>query len=111
MEKWVRVEAGSDGAGRKKSSGREREAISRPRSNLVERSEREIKPHLDVAGASRTDDRIAGRDVGCGAPAAERAGGRAGVTASTIIIHGAERIGEEGVIEYVKDLEPELGGV
>ena len=49
--------------------------------------ERELQPELHVAGASRTDDRIAGCDVGCRAAAAERAGGGPGVTASTIIIH------------------------
>ena len=41
-------------------------------SNLALRSERELEPELDVAGAARADERIAGGDVGCGAPAAER---------------------------------------
>jgi len=36
-------------------------------------SERELEPDLHVAGATRTDERIAGGDIGCGAPAAERA--------------------------------------
>ena len=33
--------------------------------------ERELQTHLNVPGASRTDDRISGYDVGCAAPAAE----------------------------------------
>jgi hypothetical protein len=56
-----------------------------PRS--LEDSEGDLQPELNVAAASRTDDRIAGGDVGCGASAAERAAGRPGVTASTVIIH------------------------
>jgi len=36
--------------------------------------ERELQPELHVSAASRTDERIAGRDVGRGAPAAESAG-------------------------------------
>jgi len=74
-----------------------------------EDSEGELQPDLNVAAASWTDDRIAGGDVGCGAPATERAGGGPGVTASTIIIHWAERIRDEGMIEHVKELDPELG--
>ena len=35
--------------------------------------ERELQPELHHTAASRTDKRIAGRDVGRGAPAAERA--------------------------------------
>ncbi len=33
--------------------------------------EHELQPELHHAVASRTDERITGRDVGCGAPAAE----------------------------------------
>ena len=36
--------------------------------------ERELQAELHVSAASRTDERIAGRDVGRGAPAAESAG-------------------------------------
>src|SRR6266403_1163286 len=36
--------------------------------------ERKLQPELHVSAASRTDERIAGRDVGRGAPAAESAG-------------------------------------
>ena len=43
---------------------------------LAERLESELEPELDVAGAARTDERIAGGDVGCGAPAAERGAAR-----------------------------------
>src|SRR5580704_2422592 len=37
------------------------------------KSKRQLQPELHHAAASRTDERIAGRDVGCGAPAAEMA--------------------------------------
>src|SRR5438445_2098464 len=37
--------------------------------------EGELQTELNVAAASRTDERIAGGHVGCGAPAAKRAGG------------------------------------
>ena len=39
--------------------------------------ERELQPELHDAAASRADERIAGRDVGRGAAAAERLRGRA----------------------------------
>ena len=70
--------------------------------------EAEFQPELHYAGASRTDERIAVCDVGRGAPAAERCGHRR-VTPSVIANHSAVGIGDDGVIEHVKHLEPELG--
>jgi hypothetical protein len=46
-------------------------------------SKGELQPKLYVAGASRTNNRITGLDVGRGAPAAENTGGT-GVKLSTI---------------------------
>src|SRR5712691_2538694 len=77
-------------------------------------SERKLHPELYHAAASRAYDRIAGRDVGCGAPAAERAGGPhvIGATRSAAIaIRCIVRIGDDGVIEDVKELDPELSVV
>src|SRR2546426_474574 len=71
-------------------------------------SEGELQPELNLAAASRTDDRIAGGDIGRGAPAGERGTAR-GVAASTVTVHGAKRIGDDGVIEEVEELSPELG--
>jgi hypothetical protein len=70
--------------------------------------ERELQPELHHAAASRTDKRISGRDVGRGAPAAERTG-FAQVTAQKAGVRLTERIGDIGLIENVKDLPTELG--
>src|SRR6266478_8853951 len=73
-------------------------------------SERELQPELHHAGASRADQRIAGRDVGSRAPAAEP--GAAGIVADTAATSAHRRavgVGEIGVIEHVKELHPELG--
>src|SRR5882762_2185349 len=72
--------------------------------------EGELQPELHHATASRTDQRIGGRVVGRGAAAAKRAAGRR-VIAETRAIRCAVRIGDIGVIEYVKELHTELGAV
>src|SRR5882762_7748471 len=72
--------------------------------------ERELQPDLNHAATSRTDQRIARCHVGCGAPAAERAGAR-GVVAEKSAIRCAVWIGDDGMIEQVKELGPELGSV
>ena len=48
--------------------------ILHPLELAAQKLERELQAELHHAAASRTDERIAGRDVGCGAPGAERAG-------------------------------------
>ena len=66
------------------------------------------------AAASRADQRIAGGDVGCGAPAAERAWGPHVISSArtaAIAIRRTVRIGDDGVIEQIKELHPELGVV
>jgi len=69
-------------------------------------TERNLQPELNVAAGSRTDERIAGRDVGCGAPAAENLGGPHVIlcTRATIVSRCAVRIEDEGVIEQIKEL-------
>jgi hypothetical protein len=77
-------------------------------------SEGELHPELHHATASRTDERIAGSDVGCGAPATERAGGAHVISStgsSAIAIRCTVRIRDDRVIEQVKELDPELGVV
>ena len=69
--------------------------------------EQDLQPELHRAGVSRTDDRIAGCDIGRGAAAAERIGAR-GVAASGVAVHRAERVGDDGSIEDVEKLNPEL---
>ena len=76
--------------------------------------EGELHPELNVAAASRTDERIAGGHVGCGTPAAERAGsphviGSTGGAA--IAIRRPVGIGDDGLIEDVKELDAELSVV
>src|SRR6266516_5718502 len=83
-------------------------------SNLPESLERQLQSELHHAAASRPNEWIAGRDVGCGAPTAERAGGShvIGPTRSApISIRCTVRIGNDGVIEQIKELDPELGVV
>ncbi len=76
--------------------------------------EGELQPELNVAAAPRTDQGIAGGHVGCGTPAAERAGG-AHVIGSTrsaaITVRRTVRIGDDGLIEDVKELDAELSVV
>jgi len=69
--------------------------------------EHELQAELDRAGVSRADDWIAGRDIGRGAPTAERAIGRR-IAASGVAIDRAEGISDLGVIEHVEELRPEL---
>src|SRR5438128_1325567 len=71
-------------------------------------SECELQAELHDAAASRTNQRVAGRYVGRRASAAE-AGRSRGVIAATPAIRRAVRIGDEGVIEDVKELNAELG--
>src|SRR5437867_13341250 len=75
-----------------------------------ETSEHQLQPELHHTVASRTDERIAGRDVGRGAPTTEPAWAR-GIIAEVGAIRCAVRIGDNGVIEQVEDLGPELGAV
>src|ERR1019366_1895553 len=70
--------------------------------------ETELKSKLDIAGAARSENRIAVDDVGCAASAAERSGVR-GVVADGRVHHAAVRIGQIDVIEDVKHLEAEFG--
>ena len=79
----------------------------RPRTEL-QALEHELQAELHRAAVSRTDDRIAGRDIGRGAAAAECARAR-GVAAAGVAIHRAEGVGDDGVIEQVEELDPELG--
>src|SRR6266566_4113674 len=69
--------------------------------------ERELQPKLYRAVASRTDDRVARREVGCLCPIAERTvvGGVVAVMRAVVCAVG---IGDGGTIEHVKHLEPEL---
>src|ERR1700694_2113209 len=73
--------------------------------------EGELQSELHHAAASRADQRIAGRDIGCRAPAAEPTWAARVVThtPATPADHRAVRIGEIGVIEHVKELGAELG--
>src|SRR6266571_2953362 len=95
-------------------SGAELEERESASSSRAENSERELHPQLHHAAASRTDEGIASGDVGCGAPAAERAGGPhviGSTRSAAIAIRCAVRIGNDGVIEDVKDFDPKLGAV
>src|SRR5262249_28077937 len=74
-----------------------------------ENSERQLQAELNHAGASRTEERIAGRDIGRRAPATERGWGRPGIYASAPTIRRAVRISDVGVIEDIKQLDTELG--
>jgi hypothetical protein len=69
-----------------------------------------FNPSCITAAASRTNQRIAGRHIGCGAPAAKRAG-RSHVIGSTrgasIAIRCAVWIRDNGVIEQIEDLGSE----
>src|SRR5205807_163275 len=69
--------------------------------------EQQLQAELDRAGVPRTDKRIAGRDVGRRAAAAERGGGRR-IAAAGVPVHGAERIGKDRSIEQVEEFSPEL---
>src|ERR1700730_1591541 len=83
-------------------------------SNSPEWLERELHSQLHHAAASRTNQRIAGYDVGCAAPAAERAGGAQVIGATrraASAIRCAPRISDDGVIEDVKEFDAELGVV
>ncbi len=82
-------------------------------SNRTKTLKRQLQPQLNVAAGSRTDERIAGRDVGCGASAAENARGPHVIlcTRATIVSRCAVRIRDEGVIEQIKELDAELGVV
>src|ERR1700680_3231945 len=73
-------------------------------------SERELQPELHCAGASRTDQRLAGRAVRCLTAAAERSGSR-GVGAAAKARRSAVRIGDGGVVKHVKELGAELRAV
>src|SRR4029077_9080729 len=78
------------------------------------KSKRELHPQLHYAAAPRTNQRVAGRDVGCRAPAAECTGCShvIGPTRSaTIAIRCSVGIGNDGVIEQIKELHPELSVV
>ena len=81
-----------------------------PRTGLepISPLESELQPKLYRAVASRTDDWIAGGEVGRLTPAAERRGGR-GIIAVMRAIVCAVGIGDGGAIEDVKYLEAELG--
>src|ERR1700674_3939699 len=74
-----------------------------PPLNLPGCLERELQPELDIPGAARTEDGIAGYDVGCGAPAAEPRAARK-LIARIAAIRCAVGIGDDGVIEQVKHL-------
>src|ERR1700680_4540142 len=81
-----------------------------PPSNAPECSEGELEPELYHAAASRTNQRIAGYDVGCAATAAERAGGAhviGSARRAASAVRCAPRIGDDWVIEDVKELDPE----
>jgi len=83
----------------------------RPRTNRID-LEAELQPELHDAAASRTDHRIPGRYVGRGATATERAAvavDERRVIAEAIAIRCAVGIGDNGVVEQVEHLEPELG--
>src|ERR1700730_6722068 len=75
-----------------------------------EGSEGELEPELYVAGASRSEDRIAVHDIGRRAPAAECLRNRR-IVAESGVNHPAVRIGENGVIKHVKELDAELSAV
>src|SRR5712691_9715429 len=72
--------------------------------------EGQLQAQLHYPAASRTDQRIASHDVGRTAPAPKRYSVR-GVVAGLTTIRCAVRIGDNGVIEQVKDLGPELSSV
>jgi len=81
--------------------------------HAVKLLKREFQTELHSASASRADLRTAGGDVGCCASAAETsATAHCGeVIAYTIAIRSAVRIGGNGVIEQVEDLDTELSAV
>ena len=80
-------------------------------SKLRKELEGELEPELEVAGAARTDERIAGSDIGRGASAAQQAVGAASqVDALPYASLRSPRIGDERVIEHIEELDTELGG-
>src|SRR6202790_5847755 len=71
-------------------------------------SELQLQPELQHTRASRTDQVVAGGDVGSAARGAERPGHR-GVNPVEPSRRSSVRIGEQRVIEHIEDLDPDLG--
>ena len=70
--------------------------------------ERELQTKLNVPRGSRTHDRVPGIDIGSSACPAEAGGCRGVILSTTGPGRRAERVGEDGVIEQVEELRPEL---
>ena len=70
--------------------------------------EAKLQPELHLAGAPRSEDRVAIDDVRRAASAAERMADR-GVITDVRANCAAVRIGEVGAIEQIKELHAELG--
>src|SRR6266404_79940 len=67
--------------------------------------EREFQTQLNGSSASRTDDRVGGRDVGCRTAATEAT--RRGIVVRITIL-STKRIGKVGMIENIEELRAEL---
>ena len=70
--------------------------------------ERDLQTELDISGASGTDDRVPGIDVGSAAGSADTRGRRGVILSAAGARRRAIRVGEDGTIEEIEELRAEL---